>query len=449
MPCIPVWIGPHVHAQARPAGEVARLRLPQFVGDAVHPPEQIGERKNIRPQLPPAINDALVEIRVLPQPAQPDVVRAAELREIPVVGQTAFEIVGVAPGEVPIPDRVHANLAPAILAHVVAQAVAVDVLGELDDPVLVHEGTRLDVFQVAVDRVAPVCAVERGLEGVEVIEQPGALGEAQIGSLRVVIFKELSARGGEIHVAGAVLVLLPNVAAGDVRLRVVATLELGDVDAVFIDANFFQEHVDAEVVIGREPARRAADEDLHEFAPHRVVAHGLVQFVGQVVIHEGLVRVGCVESPVAALGEAEQFGFEILARLIIRLEVEGFFRELRGTLAVDFDPDPAAIIKRPLQADARARGIGVEEHGVTGNLHVLHDGAAEAVHNDERQVAREVGQRGVEHDVVRRRHFAVHPARFQGPRADGGVGADRDRAGVEQGTEGGRGAVERVINRGR
>ncbi len=80
-----------------------------------------------------------------------------------------IQIVGVAKGEIPVPDRHRRDLAAAILAEVIAQPITVDLFREFQDPELIHESVHVHVVRVMIgagDREI-VVAVNGLFHGVE------------------------------------------------------------------------------------------------------------------------------------------------------------------------------------------------------------------------------------------------------------------------------------------
>ena len=266
---IVVGVRPDVHAQPGPFLEIARLGLVEQRGDFVDAAQYIGRRQNVSPEDSPAVGNLLFEIRIArrragrqpDQLSQPDMIvfgdrrirRTPILGIVPAIGLPALQIIGIAKAQVPVPDRIHEYFSSAIFMEEITQAVAVDVFRVFHNPMLIDERIHIDVGGVVVGarRAGPVGRVERAFKLVEVIDQPAPLGRVQIGPGRIVILEQLPGqRRSEIDIVGAVLVLLKNVTARDVRLRIVFWLQLRQIEAFFADFDFLQQHVNASVVLG-------------------------------------------------------------------------------------------------------------------------------------------------------------------------------------------------------
>lgn len=129
----------HGHAEDRPAGEIALLRLLEMGGQLVNAREHAGGVEDIGAERGPAIHVTLREIRVFKEPPVPGVFRVVPLRPEPVLGFPAFARGGIAEGEVHVPDGFHLDPATAILLVKRAETKSIHVLGRLDHQVVVDE----------------------------------------------------------------------------------------------------------------------------------------------------------------------------------------------------------------------------------------------------------------------------------------------------------------------
>ena len=140
-------VGPNIGViQNRILGVVADGGFREQRRDFINSVGETGAVHDIRPKHTPAVGDLLDEVRialcrvgnrlVANQSAEPDVgVGIVEHRIVPLAGVTTVEVVRVAEGEVPIPYRRVLYLAVAILVEKVTDAIAVNLFGELDNPV--------------------------------------------------------------------------------------------------------------------------------------------------------------------------------------------------------------------------------------------------------------------------------------------------------------------------
>ncbi len=378
-----VPVRPDVLTQDAPAVEVPCRRLIEQRRIVLDGPHQPVGREQLAPQAEPAIGVAQPELGVLEQPAPVGVIALADQPVVPAGGAPALEIVRVAEREVVVPGGAHIELAVAVLVHVRAQAKAVDVLGQLDDDVIVDEGADVDEFGVAADRVPELRAVEGRLERVEIVPDPVLLALRQFGAVRVVVDQALPPARGERLIVAVEFVFLDDVPAGNLRVGVVARLDLRDIHAVRADLDFLHEHVHAHVVAHADDRIIRVEEHLDEARARRVAARFIGPLVGQHVAHERLVGVGPLEDPVRFGRETEDRDVPVVAPLVARLEMVLLFRESGRALAPDIDGRGAGEIDRAGEGGPAPRRR-VDEEAVCGNRVCAYP-SAERIDDGDRQ----------------------------------------------------------------
>ena len=178
------------------------------------------------------------------------------------------------------------ELSVAVLVVEGAEAVAVDVLTELDHDMVVDERARIDVLAVASLRVGEIIAVEGGLELVEVVEDIAALARGDLLLLGLDQAEGLPPVRADAAVAGVETVLFQYVAAGDLGRAIVRTRQLRDVNTVGVALDLLHEDVDSSVVTRAHPASRGLEIELDEFAAGAVAADLVAPVIAQVVAHE-------------------------------------------------------------------------------------------------------------------------------------------------------------------
>ena len=517
-------LGLHDGSQDRPSVEVAFLGLFQQGGPAVDTRNQPGGGEDVGPQCRPAVHVALREIRVFEEAAKPGVFGVIPLRPHPVLRQVGATGGAVAKAQVPIPDRLHLDLAAPILAVVGAEAVSVHVLAQLHEEMVVDEGIHIDVGRVAVGGVLEIRPVERAFELIDMSLQPGPLARRQFVRFRlhveemivlhaapetVLVLKDfgialrlfmpgverldqsnlvgdgnlfkksrlfppplvglavgfffgryveslgisgeaarsrgqLQRRAGVDELDGARqirdrpaghaapdMILLENVAAGDIRFGVVLRTQPGDVHARRIAGDFVFENIDAHVGVGREFLAGFVDEDFHEPGVRRPMAHLVAQLVGQDVPHEGLVRIGRIQHPLGLLGEAENGDALLFVIFSQRPEGEGVLGILPRGVAAHVHRGASVKIRRAGQG--RAAAVGVDEAGRDDDPGVAlrRKLLALRVDDDERQVGSEAGQVFAQQRQIHGHRRARPAGRGKASRPhQRGVG-DAQRAGVE------------------
>ena len=268
-------IRPDLIAQNPPAFEIAGRGASQRRGQAIHASEQVRNREHICPELAPTIGIPLLEIGVLEEALEPRIIRARNLRPIPALLLPSLQVVGVAKTQVPIPDRIHLELAPSILVQIVAQPIPIDVLRELDDPMIVDEGIHIDVGGVAPERIFEISTIQRLLEGVEITGQPLLLRRGQ--RLRFGFhIKEIDASArGKTGLAFFPMILFEDVAAGDVRLGIVLRPQLRDVHPILAPLDLLHQHVDTRVMLLAQHPARTSGKHFDKPGSGRVMTHSV------------------------------------------------------------------------------------------------------------------------------------------------------------------------------
>src|SRR3989442_10178631 len=82
---------------------------------------------------------------------------------VPAVGLAALKVIGVAEREVPVPDRRRLDFSVTALMEEVTEAITVDLLGKLDDPMLIGKGVQIHVIRIVVG--ARACGPVTGVKG--------------------------------------------------------------------------------------------------------------------------------------------------------------------------------------------------------------------------------------------------------------------------------------------
>ena len=203
----------------------------------------------------------------------------------------AIEVIGVAPAQVPIPDRLHLQLPVPVLVHVVAQAVSINVLRVFDDPVLVHKGIHINVAGVAGQRVPPISPVKNGFEGV---------------GFRIQHNQLLAAAGSKSQVSRANPILGKEIAAGHCGRGIVGGCQLGNIHTIGGNSDTLDHDVESRVIGDGELAGRRVQEQFGVFAADGVMAHPGKEFFSQDIIYKGLIVVRRIEQPVVPGGQTQQ-----------------------------------------------------------------------------------------------------------------------------------------------
>ena len=218
----------------------------------------------------------------------------------------AIEVIGVAPAQVPIPDRLHLQLPVPVLVHVVAQAVSINVLRVFDDPVLVHKGIHINVAGVAGQRVPPISPVKNGFEGVHVTRQVIVLGLGDRVGFRIQHNQLLAAAGSKSQVSRANPILGKEIAAGHCGRGIVGGCQLGNIHTIGGNSDTLDHDVESRVIGDGELAGRRVQEQFGVFAADGVMAHPGKEFFSQDIIYKGLIVVRRIEQPVVPGGQTQQ-----------------------------------------------------------------------------------------------------------------------------------------------
>ena len=141
-------------------------------------------------------------------------------------------IISITKAQIPIPNGLHPNTISVLING--AEAVTVDLLGVLDDPLIVHERVGIDVRGIVVRAGCgqPIGRVESLFEAIQITAQPIELPRCNRGWGWFMYFKRLgrkssTARSGEIQIARTIFIFFENVTAADIRDRGVIRVSLG------------------------------------------------------------------------------------------------------------------------------------------------------------------------------------------------------------------------------
>ena len=174
--------------------------------------------------------------------------------------------------------------------------------------------------------------------------------------------------------------------------------------------------------------------------------HLAVQFVGEHVAHERLVRIRRVEDPVRVGRQAENGDGRGVALSVDGFEGEGILWVTQRRTAANVDPAGTGKIQRAGKLGAIVPAID-ELHGAF-DLFLMHDIGAEGVHEHERKVGTEVQQLVLE-QRVNRGGAAAWPLFADRLDPHKRRVADQQRHGIGRGGFTRFRAVQRVVNRGR
>src|SRR6185436_3224948 len=108
----------------------------------------VGEGIDVGGQGSPTVDVFLIEVGVREKARIPGII-AGGLGPVITVGLAAGGIIGVAEAQVPIPHGPFLEFSVAVLVIKIAETIAVNVLGHLDQPVMVDEGVDVDIGSVA------------------------------------------------------------------------------------------------------------------------------------------------------------------------------------------------------------------------------------------------------------------------------------------------------------
>ena len=239
----------------------------------------------------------------------PRIISTAKLGVIPAGGVGAVEVVGVAIREIVVPDRSVLQFAAAVFPKILAQPVAVDLLGDFVEPLVVNKAVAVDVSLVAGGWIGETRTVEHCLERVEIVCEIGLL--RRVPGVRYVSPDLHAIRGGvEDGVAGAKAVMLHNVTASDGRRIGRERIELGHIHSVGAPFDFFYEDIDAVVGIGvgQRLAGGLVKKDFAKLCPHAEAVATAEQpgaRIGEEVAQERLVVGRRVNNPGRTRRQAE------------------------------------------------------------------------------------------------------------------------------------------------
>ena len=161
-------IRPYVSAQDAPALKISRLGFVEQSRQLIDSGHDFDNRKLVGAQLAPSVHIPLSKVRILKKPPEPGVLPIVELGPVPSFGVEPVARVGIAKAQVPVPDRAHLQPAAAVLVVKGAEAKPIDILGELDQEVVVDERIRIDIGRVTGLGVLEIIAVEDLLEFVDI-----------------------------------------------------------------------------------------------------------------------------------------------------------------------------------------------------------------------------------------------------------------------------------------
>ena len=418
---------------------IHRARCRSIVGQQVRnlidAREKAGTIEDIGAQNAPAVGNLLPEIRIawpvrvagwsddgiaVDEAAEPDVFNGSHafrlVGPIPAIGLAALKVVGVAEAQVPVPDRLRLHLPVAILAVVTAQAIPIDLLGELDNPVLIDERVDIDVGRVVIGAGAsqPVGSVEVGFKAIQVAAQPRHLRMVRIviqiprlGLVHLQAFprKSVMARRAEVQVTRAVLVLFEHVTARDGRLVGVRRRQLGDIHPIVAHLDLLNQQHHAVVIarVSQLPAAFVA-EDFHETTAHGVVAHLLEELERQEVVHHALVCPRIAQLPIRLRRHAEDGHRHVILEVVVDLHVVRSLWPARGGLTEAFKLRVAEEIRRSFKR--RAPTNRIEDHestlrAVGRATHLIRDnGPPLRAENQYREVGVEGPRGGIQQDEI-------------------------------------------------
>ena len=171
--------------------------------------------------------------------------RAVGIVVEPSSGAVASCVVGVAQGNIEIPERAAPQSSAPVLMVVGAEDVAIDLLGYFQHPLRVDETIRIEPGLIAFLQIAGIRAVEGGLEIVHVTLDVSKL--CRIDLVGIEALQRLPAFGCPFGLERVILVAANDVAAGDQFGIDGAFVQIGQRHAILAPLEFLHEHIDSAI----------------------------------------------------------------------------------------------------------------------------------------------------------------------------------------------------------
>src|ERR1035438_8511439 len=153
------------------------------------------------------------------------------------------------------------------------------------------------------------------------------------------------------------MILLNDIAAGDVGLGSVLGSELFDVHAALATLDLLLQNVNPDVIALPEFPTSLIAEDLYQPGSGRVTADAIAQLIPQHVPDQGLVRVRPVEHPIRFLRQTEQCNFMRSVFLAFGLEMIAVLRMAQGRMTSHVDFTQTLKVRRTQQPAAASPGV--------------------------------------------------------------------------------------------
>ena len=381
---------------------------------------------------------------------------------VPAIGALSFGVVRVAERDVEIPNRPRLDFSRAGFVPVGAENVAVDLLRELHGELRVDERRHINPRSVAGRWIAERCAVQGGLECIDVERKNvELLGGVNLGIMRLHA-DGLRRCGVPCSRACVGFVAFENISAAEHHRVGDFIVELLDIGAIFPAREFFHDGVNAAVILVADCTAVLIEEHFDLPCPRREVvgAHVAHHRKHEVISHHAFVRERAVEHPVGVRGHAEDADVFVHVVAVPHFPIIRALGEARGAFAVDFRSSAACVIRERREARAAGERVGVDDdaRGVAKwtertvlRVHIR----AETVENNDGDIRTEdlsravvVRERGIHHQERACARVARQPARSIDAGLEIRARGDGKRRGVNRRAAGGRGVVERVSDDG-
>ena len=305
-------------AGAGPDGEVTVFGLIQRVGHSIDESiDGLGGEERLAQLVPPADHlldeQRVVDERIPPRRDQERITSVEEVGgdqvlQVPLAGTFGMVISHVAEAEVIIPYRPGGDLAsPAVAVFVIiaAQPVAVDVLAQLVDDIVVDKRGDVQVGGVAAGRVVGMVAVNGILEGPEIMTDIVFLRGCDTVGFGIDILiagQQIIVGIGLVPAVEArfpgFFVYLEDIPAGEGVAGIVVIIHLLDGHAVLVALDLLREDVHPLVV--------TVEHQLAETGAGSIPSPFAGQVVGEHIAHEGAVVIRSIQHPVVFFGQAQQ-----------------------------------------------------------------------------------------------------------------------------------------------